>query len=479
MSGVGSVSIYHDTDDWSDHDDYSDYLDYRDYSDYQDHRDWGDYQDYDDYSDHDDWSDHTDWAPPLIPPFRSGTLPIKQSLSSGVLQDKKATLHHVQDTGKRSIRPVETVVPHPGSHVSMVIDIVTTACNLDCHYCHENPMAYHDAEDWEAHQKSVSWLFSKTMLPRIKWIFHGGEPLLLGRNKVDAAVYAIAALSREHNVHVSFGIQTNGTLLSEAWIDWFERRRIRVGVSLDGPPLINDVWRKNGCITEKWLRRLAKRGVRYGIVSMLNRANVQNVEELVNYYLSIGAKSLRFNPCWQMGRASDDVIAHPDELVSAKRTLLHLLMENSNYDVNIDSDLASILRRNFAGHVQQHSIQPGICSTRPCGAGRNLVAMTPSGKIITCGRALNLAGNIGVLKNPGEDHKNDTWIRRLNTFHKVQLEQDECRACIAQTVCTGGCPSFLLQKPKTRAWMCEYWRGIKRMLDEEMQDSGFSPNFSA
>ncbi|MFJ5836698.1 hypothetical protein ACIQGO_07990 [Streptomyces shenzhenensis] len=39
---------------------------------------------------------------------------------------------------------------------------------------------------------------------------------------------------------VRYELQTNGTLLSDAWLDLFERYEVAVGVSLDGPPRAND-----------------------------------------------------------------------------------------------------------------------------------------------------------------------------------------------------------------------------------------------
>ncbi|MFE2492496.1 FxsB family radical SAM/SPASM domain protein, partial [Streptomyces mirabilis] len=42
---------------------------------------------------------------------------------------------------------------------------------------------------------------------------------------------------------VRFELQTNATLLSEAWLDLFEQYEVAVGVSLDGPPAANDLHR--------------------------------------------------------------------------------------------------------------------------------------------------------------------------------------------------------------------------------------------
>ena len=43
--------------------------------------------------------------------------------------------------------------------------------------------------------------------------------------------------------NVRFAIQTNGTLVTSEWLAVFHAQRVSVGISLDGPQHINDVYR--------------------------------------------------------------------------------------------------------------------------------------------------------------------------------------------------------------------------------------------
>ena len=104
----------------------------------------------------------------------------------------------------------------------------TTLCNLDCSYCYlparaadrRMPVGVAEAvagpvNDWAARRRfSVVW--------------HGGEPLAAGREHL-ATLLAPFAPAVEHHV------QTNATLIDEAWCDFFAEHRIRVSVSVDGP----------------------------------------------------------------------------------------------------------------------------------------------------------------------------------------------------------------------------------------------------
>jgi len=47
----------------------------------------------------------------------------------------------------------------------------------------------------------------------------------------------------ERGFRFNFGLQTNGVLVDDEWIELFERYQISAGVSLDGPPAVNDLHR--------------------------------------------------------------------------------------------------------------------------------------------------------------------------------------------------------------------------------------------
>jgi uncharacterized protein len=83
----------------------------------------------------------------------------------------------------------------------------------------------------------------KRDLPFLSVVLHGGEPLLAGPDTIDYLVRAVRAAVTSHT-KVAFGLQTNGVLLDDTYLDLFAAHRIRVGVSLDGPPAANDRHRR-------------------------------------------------------------------------------------------------------------------------------------------------------------------------------------------------------------------------------------------
>jgi uncharacterized protein len=74
------------------------------------------------------------------------------------------------------------------------------------------------------------------------FIFHGGEPLLAGRDFFSRFVSQANSLLLPAITPI-FNIQTNGVLLSDEWCTLFAQLDIHIGISLDGLPEENDKFR--------------------------------------------------------------------------------------------------------------------------------------------------------------------------------------------------------------------------------------------
>lgn len=132
-------------------------------------------------------------------------------------------------------------------HINQVVLKVAQRCNLNCSYCY----MYNRGDDsWRTRPSYISQKVAEQLAVRIKEQcqrhgdpsftveIHGGEPLLLGRARMQRLLDIVRAGADP--VNIVFTLQTNGTLLDHDWLELFASNRISFGLSLDGPPEIAD-----------------------------------------------------------------------------------------------------------------------------------------------------------------------------------------------------------------------------------------------
>jgi uncharacterized protein len=112
----------------------------------------------------------------------------------------------------------------------------SSACNMACRYC--------DADIYSHQRMSfgvLAQLTKKALQSHrdVSFIWHGGEPLLLGKEFYRKAVW-LQRRYRGPDQRVTNTVQTNGTLLDEEWLDLFDAGGFAIGLSVDGPALLHD-----------------------------------------------------------------------------------------------------------------------------------------------------------------------------------------------------------------------------------------------
>lgn len=137
-----------------------------------------------------------------------------------------------------------------GHHLDVVLKLAER-CNLACPYCYyfeqENNIAELSRalipEETVVH--TAEFLRRGTLELGIGHIyvgFHGGEPTLLPKKRFDR-LCTILRESLDDVTKLHLGMQTNGTLIDEEWVELFAKHRVMVGVSIDGPKEVHDRFR--------------------------------------------------------------------------------------------------------------------------------------------------------------------------------------------------------------------------------------------
>ncbi|GAA2701593.1 GRRM system radical SAM/SPASM domain protein [Micromonospora olivasterospora] len=176
---------------------------------------------------------------------------------------------------------------------SYVVMQPTTLCNLDCAYCYlplravdrRMPVAVAEAVAASVNPWAAAGRFSV--------VWHGGEPLAAGREH-------LAALLAPFHPGVEHHVQTNATLVDDAWCEFFATHRMRVSVSVDGPRRRNDerVTRAGRPAYDRIVRGVAalrRHGLPFSALAVVNDPTPGRATELYDYFLGLGCDVLGVN----------------------------------------------------------------------------------------------------------------------------------------------------------------------------------------
>ena len=206
---------------------------------------------------------------------------------------------------RKSVQRAHEVVPF---HTFLVK--VASRCNINCSYCY----IYNRADErWKRQHAYLDASTAQTAFGRIAEhvkahgkdsaaiIFHGGEPLLAGAQRLERYARLIAAAFQDLDTRLTVGMQSNGLLFTERLGDLMLRFGISIGISLDGPPAINDKARVDhrGKPTSKELERklalLTSPAYRRLFTGFLTVIDIESDPvEVVEYLLSFSPPSIDF-----------------------------------------------------------------------------------------------------------------------------------------------------------------------------------------
>ena len=184
---------------------------------------------------------------------------------------------------------------------------VGARCNLQCSYCYylktcdiygsyRKPIM-----DDKTLENCISQLFSASSENTVMFTWHGGEPLLAGIDFYKKALLIQKKYLPQGKQFLN-GIQTNGTLITKEWCEFFAENRFFVGVSIDGPEDFHNVTRYNNNKQGSYLKTLegfkslCEYGINTEILCVINSFNVYHPLEVYGFFKTLGAKYITFLP---------------------------------------------------------------------------------------------------------------------------------------------------------------------------------------
>jgi uncharacterized protein len=136
--------------------------------------------------------------------------------------------------------------------VSQYVLKVCGRCDLACDHCY---VFEHADRSWRHKPKviapetvaeaarRISEHAERHLVAQVSVVLHGGEPLLLGRERLTGLLSTLRSVI-DPVTRLTLTVHTNGVLLDQELCDLFNAYGVRVGVSLDGDRVANDRHRR-------------------------------------------------------------------------------------------------------------------------------------------------------------------------------------------------------------------------------------------
>jgi uncharacterized protein len=179
----------------------------------------------------------------------------------------------------------------------------TALCNLDCRYCYVPDRQNSARLPLPILERLLIAVRSSRLADgqrKLKILWHAGEPLAAGIEFYRQAFELTARLLGERYA-VRHAMQSNGTLINDAWCRLFGEWNVRVGVSLDGPESVHDANRKRlgggGSFRHamRGIELLRTHGFRVNVLSVLTTDNIDIPGEMFRFFLRHDLRRVAFN----------------------------------------------------------------------------------------------------------------------------------------------------------------------------------------
>lgn len=338
-------------------------------------------------------------------------------------------------------------------------------CNLACKYCYylEKNKLYPTAQrhlmsDEMLEQFTREYIEAQTM-NQVLFTWHGGEPLLRSIDfyrKALSLQQKYAGGRRIDNV-----IQTNGTLLTDEWCEFFAQNHWLVGISIDGPQPYHDHYRLTAAGKPSWqkvmqgIKLLKKHGVEWNAMAVVNAYNVNHPLEFYRFFKENGCQFLQFTPIVERLTRHEDgrtlaSLANKDEISLSEASVApeqwgYFLC--AIFDEWVRKDVGKIFVEIFDCTLANWmGISPGICAySKECGhAG----VMEHNGDVYSCDHFVFPEYKLGNIRDHslidmlyGEQQQEFSRLK-----HSSLLRQ--CKECDMEFACHGECPKNRFMKDK-------------------------------
>ena len=344
------------------------------------------------------------------------------------------------------------------------------SCNLRCDYCFylEKEKLFPVKEDFHMPDRVLESYIRQYVeaqpTPEVEFVWHGGEPTLLDLEFFRKSVEYQAPYRKLKTIKNSF--QTNGTLLTDEWCEFFKNNGFFIGISLDGPQEIHDRYRRNRGggpsfdAAIKGLRLLQKHKVDYNVLACVAKETAYKPLEVYRFFKEQGVEFIQFTPVVE--RAANEISCKQGLLLGAPSALDREEINTqvmpwavepeaygdfliAIYEEWVRQDVGKIFVMNFEWALSSWigNFSPVCIFAKQCGRA---LAIEHNGDVYACDHYVYPEYRLGNILRDGLAGMVAKSVASGFGPHKEKMLPKDCRECEVLQACWGGCPKHRFAK---------------------------------
>jgi uncharacterized protein len=327
----------------------------------------------------------------------------------------------------------------------VVVESIRT-CNLHCKYCFPEQMWDREgrggAMQENIYHNILETVCKNTQRSDIAIHFAGGEPLLAGLKWFEKIFAVSDDISKKYDKKFSYTLQTNATLINTKFLEIFKKNKVIVGVSIDGPPLINDVTRGQSNLVINGLREIIEYlGYTPGVIVVVSKMNVDNIAEVIDFLNKFGIRTFRANLMGADTPTNSQFVPTVKQWIRCQQIICEKMISHKGrlLEDNIITKIVKFVRC-LKENISPFTHSLNSCADEFCAAGEKLLFFDNEGTAYPCPRAVtNKTNCIGNIRTSNFYDEHDRMKPKLRAEMKLQ---SSCLTCPARISCDYGCHAW-------------------------------------
>lgn len=358
-------------------------------------------------------------------------------------------------TETKNLKYMATISPF-AHQMYIMLKPAGSLCNLRCRYCYylEKNKLYQEQKNHvitnELLEKFTKDYIEAQTTPQVLFTWHGGETLMRPIAFYRRALELQRIYGRGRQIDNC--IQTNGTLLTDDWCEFFKANNFLVGVSIDGPQEFHDEYRKTATGRPTFrkvmegINLLNKHGVEWNALAVVNDFNADYPLDFYHFFKDIGCHYIQFTPVVErMVQRPDRLTLAPGMQEGGELTDFSVTAEQwgsflcTIFDEWVHHDVGDYFIQLFDATLANWVGQaPGVCTmAKECGhAG----VMEFNGDVYSCDHFVYPEHLLGNLHTQTIFEMMNSPRQKAFARMKHELLPRQCKECRFQFACHGECP---------------------------------------